>query len=301
MDLVALTARLPSPGETVRGDSFRMTPGGKGANQAVAGQRLGAAAVMVGCVGSDLFGASLLDGLRGAGVDTRHVRVIDERPSGVALIGVDANGENAITVVAGANAALSPDAALPPIQDGVHAVLVQLEIPFETAAAALARARERGILTVLDPAPAPSRPFPAGLFEVDVATPNQSEAEAITGIRVDSESSARAAAGVLHTLGVGTVILTMGERGVYVSGERFYAVPAFRVDAIDTTASGDAFAAAIAVALAEGQPEEEAVRWAAAAGALAATRRGAQEAMPTRADVDRLTRGGRAQHGHARR
>ncbi|MEZ4699860.1 MAG: ribokinase [Rhodothermales bacterium] len=290
MDLVARAERLPAPGETVHGASFFMAPGGKGGNQAVAASRLGGATTLIGCVGDDLFGTSLTERLRREGVDTQHLLVAAGTPSGVALIGVDDAGENAITVVAGANGMLTPERieALETVIAGADAVLVQLEIPLATASAALRLARRHRVMTLLDPAPAPRAPFPPALFEVDFLTPNLAEAERLSGIRIDDEASARRAADAIHRLGAGTVLITRGDAGVYVSGDGFLEIPPFHVEAVDTTACGDAFAAAFALALAENRPLEAAVRWAGAAGALAATRTGAQDAMPYREEVERM-------------
>ncbi len=294
MDLVARAARLPAPGETVHGHSFVMAPGGKGGNQAVAASRLGGRAALIGCVGDDLFGHSLAERLRAEGVDTAALSVVSGAASGVALIGVDAAGENAITVVAGANGVVSPAhlEAHEALIAAADAVLVQLEIPLETAAYALHMARRHGVLSILDPAPAPHAPYPIGLFEADILTPNRAEAEALSGIPITDASSAEAAAQALRLLGARTVTITMGDRGTYVASTRFFHAAPIPVRAVDTTACGDAFAAGLAIALARGGSMEDAVAWANGAGALAATRPGAQDAMPSREDVDRLLAGG---------
>ena len=294
MDLVARAEHLPAPGETVHGHSFVMAPGGKGGNQAVAASRLGGLVALIGCIGDDLFGRSLAERLRVEGVDTAALSVLPGAASGVALIGVDAAGENAITVVAGANGKLSPAdiEAREALIAAADAVLVQLEIPLETAACALRLARRHGVLSILDPAPAPHAPYPAGLFEADILTPNRAEAEALSGIPITDAPSAHEAARVLHGLGARTVAITMGERGTYVASTHFFHAPPIPVRAVDTTACGDAFAAGLGVALAQGRSMEDAVAWASAAGALAATRPGAQDAMPSREDVDRLLAGG---------
>ncbi|MDZ4699412.1 MAG: ribokinase [Rhodothermales bacterium] len=290
MDLVVRAERLPGPGETVHGHSFMMAPGGKGGNQAVAASRLGGRVALIGCIGDDLFGQSLAVRLRAEGVDTASLLIAPGTASGVALIGVDAAGENAITVVAGANGTLSPAdiEAREALIAAADAVLVQLEIPLETAACALRLARRHGVLSILDPAPAPRAPYPAGLFEADILTPNQAEAEALSGIRIVDASSAQEAARAVLGLGARAATITMGDRGTYVVSDRCFHAAPIPVHAVDTTACGDAFAAGLAIALAQGRTIEEAVTWANAAGALAATRAGAQDAMPSWEEVDRL-------------
>jgi ribokinase len=294
MDLVVRVPQLPRPGETVAGRDFVQVPGGKGANQAVAAAKLGAEVTMIGRVGDDVFGQQLMESLASHGVDTRLVEATPGATSGLALICVEDSGQNAITVVGGANAQLTPadvgrhEAAIA----AANALLVQLEVPLDVVLAAVAIARRQGVLTTLDPAPAPTMPLPAELFAVDVLSPNQSEAEALTGIAVNSPSDAVRAAGVLHQRGASRVVIKLGEQGALASdGNGIVAhVSAPSVAAIDTTAAGDAFTAALAVALIEGRTLAETTRFACAAGSLATTRRGAQDAMPTRDEVNRLLR-----------
>lgn len=294
LDLVARVPKLPRPGETVLGREFKQAPGGKGANQAVAAALLGADVTMIGRVGDDLFGGQLIDALRQRGVRTDLVQPTAGSTSGLALIGVESSGQNAIIVIGGANQRLSPDdvrereAAIA----AADALLVQLEVPLETVAAAMEIARRSGVRAVLDPAPATR--LPNALFAVDLISPNQTEAEAFTGLVVRSPSDAARAAAALHQQGVRQVVIKLGEQGALASeagGEAIH-VPAPVVTVVDTTAAGDAFTAALAVALIEGQPLEKATRFACAAGSLATTREGAQEAMPTREEVERLIASG---------
>ncbi len=295
MDLVARVPRLPKPGETLAGTDFVTLPGGKGANQAVAVARLGGRAVMIGNVGDDVFGERLLRGLRQEGVDTRGVRTIPQTSSGVAVIAVEARGQNSIILVPGANHALRPEhiQAAERVIARADAVLVQLEIPLDTAAAALELARRHGVPTILDTAPVPPGGLPESLGSVDVLSPNQTEAALLTGRRCATrEDAARVAEILFERHRPAAVVLKLGDQGasVHLPGgwARFF--PPQRVKAVDTTAAGDAFAAALALRLAEGGTLDDALPWANAAGALAATVLGAQNAMPTRTQVQRQLR-----------
>jgi ribokinase len=290
MDLIARTPRFPQPGETIIGDEFRTAPGGKGANQAVAAARLGAQVSMVGRVGRDAFAESLLNNLAAAGVDHTSVIHDPEAATGVALIAVDDAGQNSIVVASGANARLSPvdvDGAEAAIA-GADALLLQLESPLETVTRAAKVARAHGVSVILNPAPA--RPLPDALLAlVDVLIPNESETALLTGLPVGDPVEAEAAATALRELGVGTVILTLGERGALLAredGAEYF--PAFEVTPVDTTAAGDAFVGGFAVALAEGRSLAEAVQWGNGAGALATTKLGAQPSLPTRQDLEGL-------------
>ncbi len=293
-DLVARVPQLPRPGETVLGTAFHEVPGGKGANQAVAAARLGADVTMIGRVGDDAFGERLLKSLRLHGVRTDAVQSTADCPTGLALIGVDDTGQNAITVIGGANQRLSPDdvQAHQAAIAHAHALLVQLEVPLATVTAAVAMARQHGVLTVLDPAPAPKVELPAELFDVDVLSPNQAEAEELTGVTVASVADAFHAARKLHERSARRVVIKLGDQGALASesGSEPVHVPAPRVHVVDTTAAGDAFTAALAWALLEGLSLAEATRFACAAGTLATTRPGAQDAMPSRQDVAELAR-----------
>jgi ribokinase len=296
MDLVARVERLPRPGETVHGRELIQSPGGKGANQAVAVARLGGRCTLIARVGDDGFGGTLAAGLASWGVNTDHVTVTDGCSSGVALIGVEDGGENAITIVSGANGRLTPDdvGAQEELIAAADVVLVQLEVPLETVEAALRIARAHGVPTVLDPAPAPREPPPETLFDVEATCPNQAEAEALTGVAVTDPESAKEAAQALRQRGVRHAVITLGAGGALLcdEGGRCELVPAPAVAVVDTTASGDAFAAAFGLGRAEGQSPLEAVRFGCAAGSLAATRLGAQRAMPDRGQVEALQAGG---------
>ncbi len=290
MDLVVRTPRIPRPGETIIGGDFHTLPGGKGANQAVAAARLGARVSMVGRVGRDTFANPLLDNLTAAGVDHTFVTQDPEAATGVALIEVDDAGQNSIVVASGANMRVSPadvEAAEATIASA-DVLLLQLESPLETVTRAAQVARAHGVRVILNPAPA--RPLPAALLSlVDVLIPNENETALLTGMPVESRDQIEAAATALRELGVGTVILTLGDRGALLTqeGETEH-FPAFDVTPVDTTAAGDAFVGGFAVALAEGKSLAEAVRWGNGAGALAATRLGAQPSLPTRQALETL-------------
>jgi ribokinase len=282
MDLVARTPRLPAPGETLIGHTFFTAPGGKGANQAVACARLGAATKMIGRVGDDVFGPTLRDGLRDYGVDVSGV-VTTPGPSGVAVIAVDDRAENDIIVIPGANGAVdSTDVArLESALDGATILMLQLEIPLDGVVAAARAAHRRGLTVILDPAPA--RPLPPELYTLtDFLTPNESEAALLVGFAAsDSDESVERAANVLLERGAMHVIIKLGSRGAYVAGAeggRMY--PAFKVEAVDTVAAGDAFNGGLAAALDQGLPFDTAIRWGLAAGALSVTKAGAQSSMP---------------------
>jgi len=291
MDLVVGAPKIPAPGETVIGGDLQTFPGGKGANQAVAAARLGAQVAMVGRVGDDAFGAQLRQTLENDGVDLAYVQTTAVTPSGVALIVVDAAGQNSIVVASGANMRLTPadvEAAAPAIR-AADVLALQLESPLETVQRAAELARAHGVTVILNPAPA--RPLPPELLAlVDVLIPNESETAALTGLPVTSADELTAAADCLRAQGVGAVILTLGARGALLAAEgvtrRF---PAFPVDqVVDTTAAGDAFVGGLATAVAEKQPLDAAIAWGNAAGALAVARAGAQPSLPTRAAVEAL-------------
>lgn len=296
MDLVLQVPRLPEPGETLAASAFHALPGGKGANQAVAVARLGAQALLIGRLGRDGFGDRLLAGLRDDGVETRTVQALPGTHSGVAVIGVDPAGQNSILLASGANALLRPSdlRAQESLIAKADAVLLQLEIPVATAATAIRLARRHRVPVVLDSAPVPPDGLPPGAFRgVDILSPNQTEATLLTGLACDTLDEACAAADLLvRRYDPGVVVIKLGPLGAlaYAGTSEFLHVPAFPARAVDTTAAGDAFSAALTVRLAEGASLGDALRFANAAGALAITRQGAQPAMPKRRDVERLLR-----------
>lgn len=287
MDLVACVPRLPAPGETLSGSDFFSAPGGKGANQAAACARLGAEVAMIGRVGNDVFGSTLRSGLQELGVDVFGV-VDMPGPSGVAVIAVDERGENSIIVIPGANGQVGAedlarlDASLP----GKSSLLLQLEIPIEVITAAAQMAHTHGVRVILDPAPAYS--LPEQLYSlIDIITPNVSEAASLVGFPVKDLALAEHASRVLMQRGVSQVIIKMGALGAYLhDGKAGELISGFPVEALDTTAAGDAFNGALAVALERGDIPREAVRFANAAGALSAMKRGAQPSMPSLKDVE---------------
>lgn len=288
MDLVVRAPRQPLPGETILGGPFQTIPGGKGANQAVAIARLGHPVVMVGRVGADPFGQALRDNLAAAGVDIGLVRRDEQAASGVALIVVDDAGQNSIVVASGANMRLE-ESDVEEAEGAIAsaaALVLQLECPLPAVARAVALAHGHGVPVILNPAPA--RPLDDELLrQVDYLVPNESETALLTGVEVLDEESAGLGAGKLLAAGVGAVIVTLGERGALLArGKETTLLPAYKVTAVDTTAAGDAFVGAFAVALAESRPLPEALNMALAAGALAVTRMGAQPAMPRRAELD---------------
>ncbi|WP_329115900.1 ribokinase [Streptomyces sp. NBC_01465] len=283
MDLVAYVAAAPRRGETVAGREFRTVPGGKGANQAVAAARAGGAVTMIGAVGEDDFGLRLRFALRESGVQTSGLRTV-AGPSGTAHIVVDDDGGNAIVVVPGANAALTALTAEDEARIAASgALLLQLEVPMEGVIAGARAARAHGVTTVLTPAPA--RPLPPELLALtDLLVPNEHEAETLTG----HSDPHRAAAALLDQ--VPAVVITLGASGSLYAARSTepFVVPALRVAAVDTTAAGDTFVGALAVAAGEGRPMHEAMAWASAASALSVQRPGASASMPTRAEIDEL-------------
>jgi ribokinase len=290
MDLVWRAPRLAVPGETVLDAEFATFHGGKGANQAVAAARLGAEVHLVGRVGDDGFGRRLLAGLEENGVRTGAVNVTRGAASGTAAILVGEGGENSIVVAPGANGLLSPadiDAAERLIR-GAAVLVAQLEVPLAAVRRALEVARRHGVFTILDPAPVPARGLPRALLRFDVIAPNAVEAAAL--LRARSRRGPAAVARALLGLGPRMVALKLGARGAVhaAAGAAPERVPAFHVKAADTTAAGDAFTGALATAMSEGMPLPRAVHFACAAGALAATKHGAQPSLPGRRAVERL-------------
>ena len=289
IDLVASVDRLPSRGETVLGYRFAQSFGGKGANQAVAAARAGAEVAFLSKLGADANGRLIEQHLAAQGL-SRPILLRDaEFPTGVAMILVDHSGENQIAVVPGSNGRLTP-ADLRQHREliaGARVLLLQMEIPRETVFEALRLGRECGLTTILNPAPA--APLPSDLLRlIDILTPNESEAQALTGSADPAE-----AARILTDRGVGTVVVTCGANGAFLAtGNDVTHIPGFLVETIDSTGAGDAFNGALACAVAEGVPLKSAIERANAAGALATTGRGAQESMPTKDDIEQLCRSG---------
>lgn len=297
VDYTVGLSRLPNPGETVSGGALLVNLGGKGANQAVAARRLGAEVRMIGCVGDDLDGRRIKESLAAAGIGVAGLCASSDAATGTALIMVDAQGRNQIAVAPGANHLLTVEILLPHAESIAWAEVVacQLETPVPVVRWALTEARRHGVTTLLNPAPV--QPLdPDMLALVDYLTPNEHEAARLTGLALDSLESARAAAAQLVASGAGAVLITLGERGVLAcDGKSVVHFPAFPVEAVDTTAAGDAFNGALAVGLSAGGTLEQAIPLANAAAALACTRRGAQDSLPDRAEVEAFLRslGGR--------
>ena len=286
-DMVIKTEKLPSPGETVLGGTFFMNPGGKGANQAVAAARLGGKVTFVTKVGNDLFGNQTIGVLKKEGIDTRNVVKDKDLPSGVALITVNVSGENNIVVAPGSNGnLLAEDIPANHFTPGSFKILLlQLEIPIMTVEYAALTAAENGIKVILNPAPA-QKLHDYLLKHTWLITPDETEAGILTGIKVHNESSADNAATAFQKKGVKNVIITMGEKGAYVKSEEFTGmIPGIKVNAVDTTAAGDVFNGALAVALAEGAGMKDAVVFANKAAAISVTRLGAQASTPYRNEI----------------
>jgi len=283
-DMIIQLDRIPRPGETVLGGAFSTAAGGKGANQAVAAARAGGQVTFIARVGQDMFGDQAVAGFVRDGINVKHVFRDQTAPSGVALIFVAKDGENSIAVASGANAKLSPadvrraKAAF----TGASVLVVQLETPLETVQAAADLAARAGVRVILNPAPAQRLPDEL-LKRISILTPNETEAELLTG------GTGEDAAAKLRARGVETVILTLGARGALIADNRGTRwVPGFKVKAVDTTAAGDIFNGALAVALAEGKTMDDAVRFANAAAAISVTRLGAQPSAPTRREIERF-------------
>lgn len=287
-DMVIKAAHLPRPGETILGGTFFMNPGGKGANQAVAIARLGGPVTFICKTGSDIFGHQSQQLFEEEGINTSYVFSDSGNPSGVALITVDEKAENCIVVASGANANLLPS-DLEKAEEAIERadlVLMQLEVPMETVCFVADIAWQKGKKVILNPAPA--HPLPADLLRhLYLITPNETEAEMITGVKITDESSAGEAARALSGMGVQHVIITLGSKGALIySNGKAEMVPALKVAAVDTTAAGDVFNGALTVALSEGRSLKEAARFACKASAISVTRVGAQSSAPYRNEVD---------------
>jgi ribokinase len=286
-DMVIKANHLPSPGETILGGVFFMNAGGKGANQAVAAARLGGDVTFICKTGNDIFGQQALQLFKDEGINTSYMLSDPENPSGVALITVDKNAENCIVVASGANATLSA-ADLQNAKQVIEQatiVLLQLEIPLTTVEYVAATASADGTIVILNPAPACH--LPESLFpHISVITPNQNEAELLSGIKVTDVTSAKLAAAAIRDKGVKNVIVTLGQDGALVLSEGEYThVPAHKVEAVDTTAAGDVFNGALAVALSENKDIVEATGFACKASAISVTRLGAQSSAPYRTEI----------------
>ncbi len=294
-DLVVRAQRFPAPGETIQGGDLATIPGGKGANQAVAAARLGAHVAMMGRVGTDAFGSTLIQNLEQNHVDASRLLRDDTAATGTAIIIVDSNGQNSIVLSPGANGKVIPADIEPASFSRASLLLLQFEIPIETVVHSARLAKEKGLRVLLNPAPA--RPVPEELLRlIDLLLPNETELSLLTGKPVGDLASVEAAARSLVSRGARNVIVTLGENGaLIVNGEGAKHIPSFRVQVVDTTAAGDAFIGGLAVALLNGRTLEDAVQYACACGALAVTRFGAQPSLPTAEEVENLIRRGTAE------
>ena len=298
-DHVLRVPHFPRPGETLTGHSYQVVPGGKGANQAVAAARLGAAVSFIARIGDDAIGRQMKTGFANDGIDVSAVELDDKLPTGIAIIYVSDEGENSIGLSTEANGAL--DTAMVKRHEamiaGAHTLLLQLEVPLESVFEAAKLARSHGTRVVLNPAPA--QPLSADLLAlVDLLTPNQTEAERLTGVKVTGEASAAQASARFHQMGIADVMITLGSQGVYCSnGQQQALIPGFRVEAVDTTAAGDTFNGALLAAELAGADFHSAVRFAHGAAALSVTRFGAQSSIPGKQEVDTFLQSQAAQ-GH---
>lgn len=290
MDLTTYVPRLPKEGETLQGHSYLTVPGGKGNNQAVAASRLCAKTHLVGRVGDDLFGRQVMEIIAANQVDVKQVIKDPENHTGLAVISVDDSANNVIVIISGANYALdkSDVKRAESLMDLCKVLMVQLEIPAQISLAGVKAAKEKGLSVIFDPAPALNMPKEAYPY-IDLFTPNETETEMLTGILPQNEQDAARAAKIIRDKGTKAAIIKMGAKGVFFEGpaEKGF-IPAFKVKAIDTVAAGDAFNAGLAVAISEGAGLSDAVRWGAAAGAIATTRQGALPAMPYRDELEKL-------------
>ncbi len=290
-DMVVKTEKLPMPGETVMGGTFLMNPGGKGANQAVSAARLGSKVIFIAKVGDDLFGRQALQQFQRENIDTSFITMDSDHPSGVALIGVDAHGENSIIVAPGSNSYLNTqivEQALESIREPAI-ILMQLEIPIQIVEFAIEKGYAKGCQVILNPAPVRALDKKA-LKYLHIITPNKSEAELLTGIRITDLLTAEQAALQLHQFGVPNVVITLGPRGAYLHTKSVAKlIPAPPVTAVDTTAAGDCFSGALAVALSEGFEIDKAVSFACKAASISVTRMGAQSSLPYRNEVSEIT------------
>ncbi|VTU09194.1 ribokinase [Actinobacillus indolicus] len=290
VDHVIRVPYFPKAGETLTGYDYQIAYGGKGANQAVAAARCGANVSFIGAIGDDQIGQTMKQAFEQDGIDTSAISVIRNQSTGLAMIQVADSGENSIVISAGANADLS-EALVEQHKSHIEQadiLLMQLENPLQAVTLTTKFAKKAGVKVVLNPAPA--QPLPDSLLShIDIITPNETEAEILTGIHVTGEQSAKLAANHFHQLGINTVLITLGSKGVYYSEKgKGEIILGFRVDAVDTTAAGDTFNGAFVTALLEGQSPKESIRFAHAAAAISVTRMGAQTAIPKREEIDRF-------------
>lgn len=290
VDHVIRVPYFPKAGETLTGYGYQIAYGGKGANQAVAAARVGAKVSFIGAIGDDQIGQTMKQAFEQDGIDTSAISVIRNQSTGLAMIQVADSGENSIVISAGANADLSESLVE---QHKSHieqadTLLMQLESPLQAVTLATKFAKTAGVKVVLNPAPA--QPLPDSLLShIDIITPNETEAEILTGIKVTDEQTAAVAANHFHQLGIETVLITLGSKGVYYSEKgQGEIILGFRVDAVDTTAAGDTFNGAFVTALLEGKSAKDAIRFAHAAAAISVTRMGAQTAIPNRKEVEQF-------------
>lgn len=289
MDLVTRTPRLPVPGETLLGYDFFTAPGGKGANQAVGAALLGRTSYMIGRVGNDSFAQELLTSLKVAGVQTDSILIDDTTSSGVAVIAVDDRSENTIIVIPGANGKVNhlDVERLEKLLPNTTVLLLQLEVPLPAIIAAAKAAKKAKVKVILDPAPAPEK-LPDELYSLtDLITPNETEASRLVGFNITNQETMTKAAEFFISKGVEIVVLKLGSKGVFcATASESFLFPAFKVNAIDTVAAGDAFNAAMAAAFDSGLSLRKAIEWGAAAGALATTKKGAQPSLPNQETFD---------------
>ncbi|MGL4674076.1 MAG: ribokinase [Wohlfahrtiimonas sp.] len=277
-----------APGETLSAHQYQVAMGGKGANQAVAAGRAGANIKFITAVGDDPFGKEALEQFKNDGIDTSLIKIVQNEKTGVALIFVNDEGENMIGIHAGANAHVTPEMLEERIAEieSADALLMQLEIPLETIQMATEHAKKHGVLVALNPAPA--KPLSDELLsQIDIITPNETEAEILTGVKVDSTENAQKASKILHDKGIQTVIITMGKMGAWVSeNNQGILISGFKVQAIDTIAAGDTFNGVLVMALLEGLTLNAAIQKAHAAAAIAVTRKGAQPSIPWKDEIE---------------
>jgi len=292
-DMIIKVPHVPVPGETIIGGKFSIAAGGKGANQAVAAARAGGDVTFIARIGDDMFGQQAKDGFVKDNINVDHVLSDKDAPSGVALIFVGEDGQNSIAVASGANANLSPS-DVQAASDAISTsdiLIMQLETPLETVQKAASIASDNGVKVILNPAPAQALSDNI-LRNISILTPNESESELLTGINVETEKDAAAAADALMAKGIETVIITMGPKGAFVAtADSKELVSGFSVKAVDATAAGDVFNGTLAVAIAEGKPLKKAVSFANAAAALSVTKLGAQPSAPTREEIDKFLSG----------